>query len=75
MPEDFGKLSEMWGNGEFPGEMDNKAKRLLLFAPDTSFWHTIKNCWNNSVLAPVEEAHGLQDVTYQYMINTIVKSV
>ena len=75
MPEDFGKLSEMWGNGEFPGEMDNKAKRLLLFAPDTSFWHTIKNCWNNSVLAPVEEAHGLQDVTYQYMSNAIVNSV
>ena len=75
MPDDFGQLSEMWGNGKFPGEMDNKAKRLLLFAPDTSFWHTIKECWNNAVLAPAEEANGLQDITYQYMINTIVNSV
>lgn len=75
MPEDFGELSEMWGNSKYPGEMDNRAKRLLLFAPDTSFWHTIKKCWNNVVLAPVEEARGAQDVGYQYMINTIVNSV
>ena len=75
MPDSFGQLTEMWGNEQFPGEMENKAKRLLLFAPDTSFWHTIKECWNNAVLAPAEEAHGLQDITYQYMINTIVNSV
>lgn len=75
MPEDFGKLSEMWGSKSFPGEMDNSAKRLLLFAPDTSFWHTIKDCWNNVVLTPAGESTGLKDVAYQYMINTIVNSV
>ena len=75
MPEDFGKLSEMWGNSSYPGEMDNKAKRLLLFAPDTSYWHTMKECWNNAVMAPVEEANGLQDITYQYMLGVIVNSV
>lgn len=75
MPENFGQLTEMWGNKECPGEMDNSAKRLLLFAPDTSFWYTIKECWNNVALAPAEEARGLQDVTYQYLINLIVNSV
>lgn len=75
MPADFGDLTEMWGNSSFPGEMDNRAKRLLLFAPDTSFWHTIKECWNNAVLTSAEEARGLADVSYQYMINTIVNSV
>ncbi len=75
MPESFGQLSEMWGNEQYPGEMENKAKRLLLFAPDTSYWHKIMEGWNNAVLAPAEEAHGLQDITYQYMINTIVNSV
>lgn len=75
MPNDFGQLSEMWGNKSFPGELDNNAKRLLLFAPDTSFWHTIKDCWNNVVLSPADESHGLQDIAYQYMINTIVNSV
>ena len=75
MPEDFGQLSEMWGNKSYPGEMNNTAKRLLLFTPDTSFWHTIKECWNNAVLAPVEESTGLKDVTYQYMLNMIQNSV
>ena len=75
MPEDFGELSEMWGSKTYPGEMDNSAKRLLLFAPDTSFWHTIKECWNNVVLSPAGESTGLEDIAYQYMINTIVNSV
>ena len=75
MPDDFGQLSEMWGNKTFPGEMDNSSKRLLLFAPDTSFWNTIKECWNNVVLSPAGESTGLEDIAYQYMINTIVNSV
>ena len=41
MPEDFGELSEMWGDEDSQGEMDYQAKRLLLFAPDQTFWHTI----------------------------------
>ena len=75
MPEDFGQLSEMWGNKQYPGEMDNHSKRLLLFAPDTSFWHMIKENWNSVVMTPAEEATGLENVAYQYMINTIVNSV
>ncbi len=75
MPADFGELSEMWGDKQNPGEMDNRAKRLLLFAPDTSYWKRIKEQWNNTVLNPVEEATGLQGVSYEYMINTIVNSV
>lgn len=75
MPEDFGKLTEMWGDVDYPGEMDNSAKRLLLFAPDESYWSTIKNNWENVVLSPAAEATGLQDIAYQYMINTIVNSV
>ena len=75
MPESFAQLTAMWGNKTYPGEMSDKAKRLLLFAPDTSFWHTIKESWNNVVLAPVEEAKGAQNISYQYMINTIVHSI
>lgn len=75
MPKDFGELSEMWGDEDNPGEMDFRAKRLLLFAPDTSFWNTIANCWENVVIRPAEESTGLQDITYQTMMNTIANSV
>lgn len=59
MPENFGQLTEMWGDVYFPGEMDNIAKRLLLFAPDTSFWHTINEAWNNSVIKPISDSSDL----------------
>ncbi len=75
MPENFGELSAMWGNKDYPGEMDNSAKRLLLFAPDDSYWKNIKLYWNNVVMTPVSLAAGLQDVGYQTMIDAIVNSV
>ena len=75
MPADFGELSEMWGDEDDPGEMDYQAKRLLLFAPDTSFWHTMSACWENTVIRTAKEATGLNDVSYQVMLDTIVNSV
>ena len=75
MPADFGELSEMWGDEDDPGEMDYHAKRLLLFAPDVSFWNTISNCWENAVIRTAQEATGLKDVSYQVMLDTIVNSV
>ena len=75
MPEDFGQLSEMWGDEDNPGEMDFRAKRLLLFAPDVTFWQTIQRFWENTVIRPAERATGLADLTYQAMLDTIVNSV
>lgn len=75
MPADFGELSAMWGDEDNPGEMDFQAKRLLLFAPNTSFWKTIASCWENVVIRTAREATGLQDVSYQTMLDTIVNSV
>lgn len=75
MPKDFGELSEMWGDEDDPGEMDYQAKRLLLFAPDVTFWHTIANCWENTVIRTAKGATGLSDVSYQVMLDTIVHSV
>lgn len=75
MPADFGELTEMWGSEAYPGEMEPASKRLLLFAPNRYWWQTIISSWDNVVLCPVSEATGLEDVTYQYMINTIINSV
>lgn len=75
MPRDFSELSEMWGDEEYPGEMDYQAKRLLLFAPDVSCWHTIANAWENTVIRTAKESTGLKDVSYQVMLDTIVNSV
>lgn len=75
MPADFGELSAMWGDDDNPGEMDYQAKRLLLFAPNSSYWKTISTCWENVVIRTATEATGLQDLSYQVMLDTIVNSV
>jgi len=75
MPKDFAELTEMWGDQDFPGEMDFQAKRLLLFAPDVTFWRDIANSWENTVMRTVKGATGLNDVSYQAMLDTIVNSV
>jgi hypothetical protein len=52
--------------------MDNHAKRLLLFAPDTSFWHTICRGWDNVALFPMGESTRWEDVVYQVMLDRIL---
>ena len=74
MPADFVELTQMWGSASY-GEMNNNAKRLLLFAPDTSWWYQIARAWNNVILTPASEATGLADVAYRSVIDTIVHSV
>ncbi len=75
MPADFGELSDMWGGPENAGEMDYQAKRLLLFAPNISFWNTISTNWDSVVIRTAKESTGLQDISYQVMLDTIVNSV
>lgn len=75
MPADFGKLTVMWGDEDNPGEMNYQAKRLLLFAPNSSYWKTIAACWENAVIRTAKEATGLSDISYQVMLDTIVNSV
>lgn len=75
MPDSFAKLYEMWGDGQYPGVMNYSAKRLLLFAPQTSYWQRIADEWENVIMHTAAEAGGLSDVTYNIMLDTIVNSV
>ena len=75
MPKDFKELAQMWGDEDDPRVMDYRAKRLLLFAPDTTFWHTISNCWENAVISSVERGMCLGDVTYKDIIDKIVACI
>lgn len=76
MPTSFGELYRMWGlSAQNPGEMEYSAKRLLLFTPDTSFWHTMKEHWTKTIMRTAREKTGLEDISYQVMLDTIVNSV
>ena len=75
MPDSLGKLTEMWGFKDRPGEMENAAKRLILFAPDEGNWHTIRAGWNNVVLQPVTRDKGLREISYQAVLDGIANSI
>lgn len=74
-PKDFDELTDMWGFGQYPGEMDSYAKRLLLFAPDDGWWHRIRTEWENTILRPADPDGGLEDVGYAEMLDTIANSI
>ena len=75
MAKDFGELTEWWGDSEFPGLMDNNAKRLLIFAPEERYWTTIADNWDNTMFFPTKAGEGLREVEYQQILDSIYKSI
>lgn len=76
LPASIDDLFEMWGYATSQqAVMENAAKRLLLFAPDTGPWNVIAADWNNTVYLPSRAGEGLQEVELAEIIDTIANSV
>jgi hypothetical protein len=76
VPASIDELFERWG---YPSSqsatMENSAKRLLLFAPDTMPWNVIAADWNNTIFLPSKAGDGLEEVEMQEIINAIANSI
>jgi hypothetical protein len=76
VPATMDELFERWG---YPSSqsatMENSAKRLLLFAPDTTPWNLIAADWNNTIFLPSKAGDGLEEVEMQEIINAIANSI
>lgn len=75
MAKDFSELTEWWGFGQYAGVMERNAKRLLIYAPPVEPWNTIAQSWDNTLFYPSKAGSGLEDKTYQEILNTICSSV
>jgi len=76
LPSSIDDLFEMWGYASSQlAVMENAAKRLLLFAPDTNPWNVIAADWNNTVYLPSRAGEGLEEVELAEIIDTIANSV
>lgn len=75
MPKDFDELTAWWGDTAQPGIMDNKAKRLIIFAPDSKYWSTISDCWNNVIHFQSESGQGLREVDYQRILELLRNTI
>lgn len=75
-PASIHELFERWGYASSKqASMDNVAKRLLLFAPDTIPWNAIAADWDNTIFLPSRAGHGLEDHQMDEIINAIANSI
>jgi hypothetical protein len=69
-------LFEEWGyQSSEVAVMENSAKRLLLFAPETEPWRSISENWNNTIFFPSQAGEGLDEWEMDEIIQTIVNSL
>jgi hypothetical protein len=72
LPKDFDQLSELWDGNQF---MNERAKRLILYAPDAYPWTEMANHWDGVIHYPSRSGTGLQEVDYRSIIDAIANSV
>lgn len=80
MPESLDALTDLWmtpSNGQDHSGLKLKqaAKRLIVFGPQVYPWQDIYNTWNQVVFNPSRAGQGLDDVSYEDIIEAIVGSV
>jgi hypothetical protein len=76
LPGSLDDLFEAWGyRSSQRAVMENAAKRLLLFAPDTAPWNVIAADWNNTVYFPSQAGTGLAEVEFNEIVDSIANSV
>ena len=72
MPADLDALTDMW---ESPAYVDQRAKRLLVYAPAAYAWTQIGDAWENAVHIIARPGEGLAEVTYAEIVDAIARSV
>ena len=79
MPTSLAELSDLWhtadGNQGSKTKLKQPAKRLIIFAPQEYPWPEIYENWEQVVYNPAHPGEGLDDVTYEDIIESIVGSV
>lgn len=76
VPPTLEGLFQQWGSGQNRDAlMEDSAKRLLMFAPETYPWTDIADEWNNTIFFPSEAGEGLEEWEMDQIIATIVNSL
>jgi len=73
LAKNFDELTDLWeGNGKlFPV---SSWRRLLLFCPDVYPWIDVSNNWELAISHGMSAGHGLSDLSYEVLINSIVNT-
>lgn len=71
MPSSFAELHEWWEDDQ---KMERRAKRLLIFAPDTDPWSAMVD-WSNTFHTPSQAGKGCEDTDIANCIHLLVNSI
>jgi len=72
MAKTYAELSEWWDNSDY---ISQKAKRLVLFAPDSGVWNDISDNWSNVIHVRSKTGEGLIELKFQENKNAITDFV
>ena len=80
MPESLDALTDLWmtpstGQDHSGIKLKQAAKRLIVFGPQVYPWPDIYETWNQVVFNPSRAGQGLDEVSYEDIIEAIVGSV
>lgn len=74
MAKTIDELTSWWGDKQNNGFMNQKAKRLILFAPNESCWNTISDGWDRVIHCPVVTGNGLSELNYSQIIDIVLNA-
>lgn len=69
MAASFDQLTAWWD------QMDSKAKRLLIYAPEEKYWTTVSDCWDNTMHFPSKAGNGLKEFEYSEILSEICNTI
>lgn len=72
MAKTMDELTSWWGNIQNNGFVNQKAKRLILFAPNEAYWSTISDVWDRVIHCPVVSGNGLSELNYSQIIDIVL---
>ena len=79
MPASLVELSDIWmtpASGQTSKiKLQQPAKRLIVFAPQMYPWPEIYESWNQVIYNPSKAGEGLDDVSYEDIINACAGSI
>ena len=75
MAKDIRELTAWWGDAAMPGFMDQEAKRLILFAPDSPGWRQVSDNWDKVLHYTSNAGQGLKEVEYGQIISVISQTI
>lgn len=74
-PSNLTEMKSHWGVSPHSGVMNVQARRLVIFAPDSTPWNDVGDHWENTMWLPSRAGQGCLNADIDTILRSIAKSV